>query len=321
MAERKPLNIVIPGGGGYLGRVLSRYFIERGDRLTILSRQGGGESGGVRRILWDGKTLAAWADVIDGADVVINLAGRTVNCRYTARHKREIYESRLESTRVIGEAIARAKTPPRVWINSSSATVYRNALDRPQDEFTGEVGKDFSPDVVMKWEKTLDDAPTPRTRKVAMRSAMVFGPGKGGVYEAFATIVKLGLGGTLGSGKQMVAWVHDLDYCRAIEFLIEHEEMSGIVNLASPNPVPNREFMRVLRKALGKKVGLPAAKWMLEVGAFFLRTETELLLKSRWVVPGRLPEAGFTFRFPELKAAMREIVEREKSKGCQPPQL
>ena len=308
MDAKTGLTIVIPGGGGYLGRHLSDYFAAERHKVIVLSRDERENRGSVRYAQWDGKTLGEWSKLIDGADAVVNLAGRSVNCRYTKANRDEIYASRLDSTRIIGQAIAAAGNPPTVWLNSSSATIYRHALDRPMDESTGEFGHDFSVEVCQKWEQTLNEAQTPRTRKVAMRSAMVFGPGRGGVFEAFHNIVRLGLGGTLGRGDQMVSWIHLLDFCRAVQWLIEHEQLSGAVNLSSPNPLPNRDFMRIFREVCHKRIGLPATRWMLEVGAVFMRTETELVLKSRRVVPKRLLDAGFQFELPEWSTAAQVLV-------------
>jgi uncharacterized protein (TIGR01777 family) len=312
---------MLPGGNGYLGLHLADWFGRRGWDVTVLSRRPDAASRGTRHVAWDGKTIGPWADAVDGADAVVNLAGRTVNCRYTAANRREIYASRLDSTRVLGQAIAAAAAPPPAWVNAASATIYRHAEDRPMDEPTGELGADFSCDVCKRWEAELLAAPTPRTRRVAMRAAMVMGPGRGGVYEAFRGIARRGLGGTLGPGTQFVSWVHVDDFCRAVEFLVDppaaggpatpgRPALDGPVNVASPNPIPNRDFMRLLRQVVGARVGLPATRWMLEVGAVVLRTETELLLKSRRVVPTRLLDAGFTFGFPEWGVAAKDIEAR-----------
>lgn len=300
--------IVIPGGSGYLGRALTAYFVACGDRVVVLSRSAGEERDGVKTVAWDGRTLGPWTAELDDADVVINMAGRSVNCRYNARNRQAIYASRLDSTRVLGEAIARAQKPPRLWINSSSATIYRDAYDRPMDEERGDIGSGFSVDVCQQWERTFFEAPTPRTRKVALRSAMVFGKGHGGVMEAFQMIARLGLGGKQGSGKQFVSWVHLDDFTAGIQWIIDHPALEGPINVASPNPRTNDDFMRILRLVLRQPIGLPATRWMLEIGAFFLRTETELLLKSRRVVPTRLLESGFQFRYPELYPALDNIV-------------
>jgi uncharacterized protein (TIGR01777 family) len=257
---------------------------------------------------WDGATVGDWAKYFEGAAAVINLAGRSVNCRYNERNKREIYDSRLHSTRVIGEAIAACVKPPAVWINSSSATIYRHALDRDMDEESGEIGTGFSVDVCRQWERVLDEAAAPHTRKVALRAAMVCGRQKGGVMDALRALTTKGLGGTAGKGNQYVSWIHEEDFARAIAWILECEALSGPVNCSAPHPLPNAEFMRLLRCAFHRPIGLPAAAWMLEIGAVVLRTETELLLKSRRVVPRKLLESGFSFHYPHWREAVQEIA-------------
>jgi uncharacterized protein len=271
-------------------------------------------------VLWNACDLGSWARVVDGADVIINLAGRSVNCRYNSAHQREIKNSRTIATGLIGQAIAQAAHPPPLWLNASTATIYRHALDRPMDETTGEVGGsepgapvkwNFSVDVATSWERALFAAETPHTRKIAMRSAMVMSPDPGGIFDSLLHLVRLGFGGTLGSGQQFVSWIHELDFERAVEFLIRHEQMGGVVNLCSPHPVCNRDFMRCLRNAwCTRYVGIPASKWMLEIGAVVLRTETELILKSRRVVPGCLLASGFDFHFPNWRPAAQDLVHR-----------
>lgn len=288
------MKLIITGGSGYCGKLLRAFFTERGDEVVVVSRQSGG---------WEQLT-----ELFEGADAVINLAGRSVNCRYTAENCAAIYASRLDTTRAVGEALAACQSPPRVWLNASTATIYRDARDREMDEATGEVGKGFSVDVATRWEQALADASTPRTRKVALRAAMVMGPGSDGVFGAFLGLTKLGLGGPMAGGGQFLSWIHATDFCRAIAFLIEHEELAGAVNLAAPEPVTNRAFLAELRRAVKMPIGLPSARWMLELGAFLRQTETELLLKSRRVVPGRLTEAGFLFTFPTWKAAAHALV-------------
>lgn len=305
----KTPTIVIPGGAGYLGQTLAQYFMRHSIPVVILSRHVRPAAALVKYVRWDGATLDRWAEEFAGAAAIINLAGRSVNCRYDEANKQEIYASRLASTKVIGAAIEDCAVPPPVWLNASSATIYRHAEDRAMDEATGEIGDGFSVDVCQQWEQAFAAAPTPHTRKVALRAAMVFGRGAGGVFEAFHNIVKLGLGGTLGKGTQFVSWIHAEDFCRAVRCVIEHKELAGAVNLSSPHPLPNAEFMRIFRAVCRQPIGLPAAEWMLEAGAFFLRTETELLLKSRRVVPGRLLAAGFEFRYPTFTDALRAIVE------------
>ena len=297
--------IVIAGGNGYLGRLVSRHFLDKGDQVTVLTRQTANTDSRPSQIHWDGLTLGSWALTLEKADVLINLAGRSVNCRYTGRNRRAIYDSRLQSTAILGEAIAACVHPPKVWLQSSSATIYRHAEDREMDEATGEIGTGFSVDVCQKWEATLLAAKTPLTRKVALRSAMVMGPGSDGVFGAFHRLARLKLGGTLGHGRQFVSWVHYLDFLRALDWISEFSSLTGAVNLAAPNPLPNRDFMRVLRQ--GKR-GLPSHRWMLEIGAFFLRTETELLLKSRRVIPVKLLQSGFVFLHPHWETAARDLL-------------
>ena len=307
--------VVIPGGAGYLGSILTEYFVAQGKEVVILTRKPRPSEGNVHFIEWDGETFGDWVYHLSGAGAVINLAGRTVNCRYTPKNRQEIYDSRLNSTRILGIAIECLNNPPPLWINSSSATIYRHAEDRPMDEKTGELGDGFSPDVCKKWEQTLFEAKTPQTRRVALRSTMVFGRGKGGVCEAFYRVVKRGLGGTMGNGKQYVSWIHSDDFCRAIAWIMDHEALDGTINCASPNPISNEFFMSLFREACGMKVGLPATRWMLEFGAFFLKTETELLLKSRWVVPTLLKESGFTLKYPHFKGALDAILSDPRGTG------
>jgi uncharacterized protein (TIGR01777 family) len=306
--------IILPGGAGYLGKALAQGLLAEGFLPVILSRGAKVDDGPVRYLRWDGERLDDWADEFEDARAVINLAGRTVNCRYNEVNKAEIFRSRLASTKVVGEAIAGCRNPPPVWLNASSATIYRDA-DRSMDEHTGEIGDGFSVEVCRKWEAEFERAVTPATRKVALRMAMVFGPGKGGVFEAFHNIVRLGLGGTLGGGGQYVSWIHLDDFIRAVVWLIENEDFSGPVNLSSPNPLTNRDFMAIFRALCGQPIGLPATAWMLEIGAFFLRTETELLLKSRRVVPARLLDAGFSFEFPDFAAALEDILDLRRSRS------
>lgn len=312
-----PLRIVLPGGSGQVGRVLARHFHAQGHAVTVLARRALASPWPLME--WNGRDLGPWTEAIDGADVVINLAGRSVNCRYNQANRREIIASRVDSTSAIGEAIARAARPPALWMNASTATIYRHALDRPMDEATGElVGHEgdapatwnFSIDVAARWEQAFFAAVTPRTRRIALRSAMTMSPKPGGIFATLLRLAQSGLGGRAGSGKQFVSWIHEADFIAAIEFLIAHDEFSGCVNICSPNPLPNRDFMRDLRRACGAAFGLPASETMLELGAFFLRTETELILKSRRVVPGRLLDAGFEFQFPLWPAAACELVQR-----------
>ena len=311
------MKVVIPGGSGHVGTVLARAMHGHGHQVTVLSRRP--QSAPWRTLSWDGTTLGRWAQELDGCDVVINLTGRNVNCRYTPARRQQILESRVNSTRVVGEASAQARRPPRVWLQASTATIYAHRYDAPNDEFTGLLGGSepgfpsswkFSIDVARAWEQALDEAVTPGTRKVALRSAMTMSPDAEGIFDTLLTLVRRGLGGAAGDGRQFMSWIHDEDFIRAIYWLIDHEELAGPVIVAAPNPVPNEEFMRTLRDAAGTCVGLPTTRWMLEVGAVFLQTETELILKSRRVVPGRLLQSGFSFDYPMWDAAARDLCRR-----------
>jgi hypothetical protein len=315
MTER--LHIVLSGGNGQIGNLLARHFHERGDHVAVIARSV--RPAPWRVAEWDGVELGTWANELERADVLINLAGRSVNCRYTSANRKAIKESRVQSTMLLGRAIAQLAHPPRLWMNASTATIYRHALDRSMDEDTGEIGGSeqqcpstwrFSIDVATSWEEAFFSAVTPHTRKIALRSAMTMSPDQGGIFAELLRLVRLGLGGAAGSGEQFVSWIHGADFIRGIEFLMAHEEFEGPVNIAAPSPLPNREFMRALRRAWGTRVGLPASRPMLELGALFLRTETELILKSRRVIPGRLLRAGFEFRFPEWPEAARDLVGR-----------
>ena len=310
------MKIVLPGGTGQVGTILARAFVADGHDVVVLSRKPG--SAPWRVVEWDATTNGSWAAEINSADVVINLAGRSVNCRYTAENRRIIKESRVQSTRAVGEAIARAARPPRVWLQMSTATIYAHRFDAPNDEATGIVGNapnepdtwKFSIDVATSWERAANEAIAPHTRKVLMRSAVVLSPDRGGIFDVLLGLVRRGLGGKNGDGRQYVSWIHDRDFVRAVSWLIDRPELDGPVNLASPNPLPNAEFMRALRHAWGTRIGLPATKWMIELGAFLMRTESELVLKSRRVVPGRLPQSGFTFEHPTWPEAAADLCRR-----------
>ncbi|MAT68483.1 MAG: TIGR01777 family protein [Planctomycetaceae bacterium] len=314
------MKIVIPGGTGQVGGVLRRHFVAGGHEVVILSRRDG-TLPGCRCVAWDGVSDGPWQREFDGADVVVNLAGRSVDCRYHAANRRQIMDSRVDSTRAVGRAIVAAAAPPRTWLQASTATIYRHALDRDQDEATGQLGGDepdapatwrFSIDVAKAWEAAASAATPPGTRLVLMRSAMTMSPDRGGVFDVLLRLVRLGLGGTCGSGRQFVSWIHEADFVRAVDLLIAREDLAGPVNLAAPNPLPNADFMRELRRAWGARIGLPATRWMLELGAAVLRTETELVLKSRRVVPGRLAAAGFQFDFPGWSDAAADLCRRRR---------
>ncbi|MBS1722962.1 MAG: DUF1731 domain-containing protein [Armatimonadetes bacterium] len=314
------MKVVIPGGSGHVGAALVRHFRAQGVAPVVLSR-----SPSQGEVAWDGKTLGDWAGEIDGADVVINLAGRSVDCRYNAVNLAAMMDSRVDSTRVVGQAIARAARPPKVWLQASTATIYAHRFDAANDEATGRLGGDepgaprtwnASIAIAKAWEQELEEALTPKTRKVALRSAMTMSPDVGSVFEVLTTLARRGLGGRLGTGKQFISWIHEEDFCRAVDFVIENE-LAGAVNVCSPNPLPQAEFMRVLREAVAARLALPAPAWLVEIGTFVMRTESELVLKSRRVVPARLLESGFEFRFPDWPGAARNLVGRLRE-GRQP---
>jgi len=303
--------IIIAGGSGFLGTALAEQFVARGDEVFVLTRSPQNRADGAKEITWDAKTLGDWASLVDGADVVINLTGKSVDCRYTKKNKRAIITSRVDSTRVVGEAIARCKNPPCVWLNASSATLYKHDPAEPADE-SGPTGAtpaakdEFSIEVIRQWERALNESHPSHTRKVALRMAMVFGR-ESGVFPVLRRLARLGLGGKMGTGRQFVSWVHEEDFCRAIEWIIDRDDLSGPINLAAPNPLTNIEMMRLARKECGAPFRLPATEWMLEIGAFFLRTETELVIKSRRVVPRKLLASGFQFHFSQLEDALRNL--------------
>ncbi|MFI5932078.1 TIGR01777 family oxidoreductase [Actinoplanes sp. NPDC051494] len=315
------MKVVISGGTGQVGTVLDRALTGDGHDVVVLTRSPTRSPGGERQVFWDGSTLGDWAAEIDGSDVVINLAGRSVSCRYTAENLEAMMNSRVGSAQVVGDAIARAARPPRVWLQMSTATIYAHRFDAPNDEHDGLIGGTehgvpdywaYSVKIAQNWEAAQQQAVTPHTRKVALRSAMVMSPDRGGVFDVLSRLARFGLGGPVAGGRQYISWIHDHDFVRAILFLIEHDDLAGPVNLAAPGPLPQREFMRDLRQAWRMPFGLPATRGMAELGAFALRSDTELLLKSRRVIPGRLTAAGFTFDHPQWQPAATDLVARRR---------
>lgn len=316
------MKIVIPGGTGQVGTFLARKFISDGHDVVVLGRKA--IAADWRVVGWDGETLGDWAREFESSDVVINLAGRNVNCRYNEENRREIIASRVNSTKVVGEAITTASSPPKVWLQASTATIYAHRFDAPNDDITGIIGGaepdvpetwNFSIDVAKRWEQAAIEAPTPKTRKVLMRSAITLSPDRGGIFDVLLGLVRRGVGGTAGNGRQYISWIHDQDFVRSIYWLIEHEELSGAVNLAAPNPMPNKEFMSVLRQAWGTRIGLPATEFMLGIAAIFMRTETELILKSRRVTPARMLESGFEFEFGSWEKAAKDLCRRWRERN------
>jgi uncharacterized protein (TIGR01777 family) len=319
-AIARPLRIVIPGGSGQVGHVLARHLQQQGHHVTVLTRAP--YTAEWQTVHWDGEHPGPWIETLDSADVCINLAGRSVNCRYHAANRQAIYDSRIGTTRLLGSVIATLANPPRIWLNASTATIYRHALDREMDEATGELGGNeliapgkhapdtwnFSIGVAKDWEAAFFQSETPHTRKVAMRSAITLSPAPGNAFALLSNLVRMGLGGSQGNGRQFVSWIHEADFARAVEFLIDREDLDGPINITAPNPLANRDFMAALRDAWDVPNGLPAPAPLLEVATFFLRTESELALKSRRVVPRRLLAAGLQFEFSEWPEAAEDLV-------------
>ncbi len=297
--------LIIAGGTGFLGKTLQSYFSTKVSDIVVLSRKRQKDIENVRFVHWDATNLGPWQIELESADVLINLTGKSVDCRYNEANKAEILRSRVASTKVLNEAILACQCPPKHFLNSSTATIYEHSLNQPNDEFTGIIGDDFSMNVAKKWEATFIETESPQTLKTALRTSIVLGKG-GGAFVPLRKITTLGLGGRQGHGQQMVSWLHELDYARAIEFIIE-KKMDGVVNVTAPHPIRNEELMRALRKTLNTKLGLNAPKWLLKIAAFFMQTETELLLKSRFVLPRKLLNAGFTFDYPTIEKTLEKL--------------
>ena len=297
------MKVVLAGGSGFIGRFLERRFLEDGHSVKVFTRNPKME----HDVYWDGETHGAWTAYLEGCDVLINMAGKSVDCRYTESNKQKIYNSRLKSTAVLHEAVTECEVPPKVWFNSSTATIYRHAQDRPMDEETGVLGSGFSVDVATKWEQTFFNAECRSTRRVALRTAIVLGK-EGGALRPLSNLVQYGLGGKQGDGKQMFSWIHEEDVYRAIQHIINTKEIAGPINLCAPNPVANTKMMQLLRAQLNVPFGLATPAWLLKIGAIFIRTETELVLKSRWVIPTRLQKSHYDFRFGKLEDALQDLL-------------
>lgn len=308
--------IVIFGANGFLGRYLTRHFARNGKEVVAIARNREGWSGDGMFLEWDGKTLGPWALALEGAEAVINLAGRSVNCRYNKKNREDIIGSRVDSTKVIGQAIRSCKVPPKTWINSSTATWYRHAEDKPQNDWLGDPGEGFSCEVAQAWEDAFFNADIqPETRKLALRIGMVLANEPGTVYDVLGKLVGRGLGGAMGNGNQRISWIHMEDFLRAVDFVIKDAFLDGVVNLTAPDCPLNREWMRMFREAGGMPLGLPASKWMLEMGARMMGTETELVLKSRWVESTRLRDAGFRWRWVRAVGAVADLEARRGLAG------
>ncbi len=298
--------MVIAGGTGFLGKNLAQYFQSIGYQVVILSRQMTTSNTGVIFEQWDGKITGNWSKWIHKATIVINLTGKSVDCRYTDYNKALIMDSRINSTRLIGRLISESDTPPKLWVNASTATIYRHSEDKVMTEENGEIGDDFSMNVAKNWEKEFYSHHTPQTRKVALRTSLVLG-NNGGVYPVLSKLVKFGLGGKQGNGKQKFAWLHIQDFINIVDFVIKNKQLSGSINTTAPSNINNGEFMHSLRSSLGHKCGLPQPEWLLKIGAFIIQTEPELVLKSRWVHPEILIQKGYEFTFKDIELALDDL--------------
>ena len=290
--------IIIAGGTGFVGKYLNKKFATAGYEVVIISRS-------KSHISWDNTPLIT--EALENAAILINLAGKSVDCRYNEKNKKEIYDSRIETTKILGNAIINCKNPPPLWINSSTATIYRHAEDRPMTEATGEIGSGFSVNVATNWEKTFFSFNLPQTRQVALIMAIVLGK-NGGVIKPLKNLVRFGMGGKQGKGNQMFSWIHIEDLLNVILFVQQHPEIFGILNTSAPNPVNNKTLMQLMRKNVGMPIGLPTPTWLLKMGAVLIKTETELVLKSRWVIPEKLLNAGFKFKYPTIEKALKNIL-------------
>lgn len=289
---------ILAGGTGFIGKYFEDNFRNLGYAVKIISRQ-------PDHISWDNQSEIV--EALEDSELVINLAGKSVDCRYNQKNREEILRSRTRTTEILGNAIAACKNAPKLWMNSSTATIYRHADDKPMTEEAGEIGSGFSVEVAKAWERAFFSFDIPNTRQVALRIAIVLGK-NGGVMTPYKNLVRFGLGGVQGSGAQKFSWIHIEDLFQIVLFLKDREELSGVFNCSAPNPVTNRELMNQLRTIMNKSWGLPTPQWMLEVGAFFIGTETELVLKSRWVLPDRLERAGYQFKYDTIEKTLQDIL-------------
>jgi uncharacterized protein (TIGR01777 family) len=301
--------VILAGGSGYIGSVLIDFYSERVAELIVLTRGESRSIGNVRFVNWNGKDVGDWAKELEDADLLVNLTGKNVNCRYNQKNKGEILNSRIDATAALGKAVNQLIGPPRVWIQCASATIYRHAEDRPMDEKTGEIGSGFSVDVCKEWEKTFWEQKVSSTRKVLLRIGIVLGRSDSALPRLL-NLTRFGLGGEQGSGKQYMSWIHETDVASVIHWVYSHDEVTGTFNCTSPQPLRNADFMRTLREACKVPFGIPMPGWLLDVGAAIIGTEPELILKSRWVLPNKLIAAGYVFQFPDLRSALLNIISK-----------
>lgn len=299
--------LIIAGGTGFLGKALIDYFKNKVDSIVVLTRSKGYITGNIEYVQWDAKTIGSWSKHFEGCDVLANMTGRSVDCRYTKKNKKIILDSRTESTQILGQAIAETKNPPKVWINSSTATIYRHSLNLEMGEKNGEIGTGFSVSVAKAWEKSFFEQQTPLTRKIALRTSIVLGK-KGGALAPIKNLAKIGFGGKQGPGNQKFSWIHVDDFVRSIDFIIQNQELKGPINVASPKPTTNSNLMKSVRKAVKIPFGIPLPKFLLEIGSVIIQTETELIMKSRNVIPEKLLAARFEFKYPLLNDALKETI-------------
>ena len=300
--------LIIAAGTGFLGQVLVDHFKDSFDEIVILTRGKSENKNNIKYVNWNAKTFSGWEKELENTDVLINLAGKSVDCRYNEKNKQEIFNSRIESTKILNEAVLQCKNPPKHWLNSSTSTIYRFSLDKQMAETTGEIGNDFSMNIAKSWEKAFFETKTPKTLKTALRTSIVLGK-NGGAFIPLKTLAKLGMGGKQGNGKQFISWIHEKDFARAVAFVIENK-LENEINIVSPNPIRNVDFMSKLRKTVGMSFGISQPEWLLELGSKIINTETELVLKSRNVIPKRLQENGFTFKYDSVDKTFENLLQK-----------
>ncbi|WP_426670581.1 TIGR01777 family oxidoreductase [Mucilaginibacter sp. McL0603] len=299
--------IILAGGNGYLGSVLAAYYAELAEQVIVLSRKYKAPEKNIKTLIWDGINEGEWVEEMEGAELLVNLCGKNVNCRYTPKNREEIISSRVIPTMLLNRVVGKLNTPPKLWINITSATIYRHAEDFAQDEEKGQIGYGFSIDVCKQWEAAFFTDANVNTRKIALRMGIVLGR-KDSVFPRLLNLVKFGLGGKQGNGQQYVSWVHEQDAARCTEWLMQHPEINGVVNCTAPEAIKNEDLMLAIKKAYGMPIGLPAPAWLLEIGARLIGTETELILKSRWVTPKRLLDSGYDFLFTKAEHAIDDLL-------------